>query len=202
MIRKRTNLSTYPLLLLALFTFDNVFAHTDGAGANGFLSGVMHPISGFDHLLAMVSIGIWGATLGRPLVWVLPVAFPMMMVVGGVLGMAGMPVPYIEPGISGSVVVLGLCIAAAWRAPIAIAIAIVAVFGIFHGYAHGAELPSSASPAEFVAGFVICTGTLHVAGIGLGFFNQFAFGQKILRGAGTMIAASGLWIFFGMPYLA
>jgi urease accessory protein len=201
MFKKVINQSTIVLLLLASLTFDNAFAHTGEGGANGFLAGVMHPISGFDHLLAMVSIGIWGATLGRPLVWVLPVAFPMMMVVGGILGIAGIPLPYIEPGIAGSVVVLGLAIAAAWRAPLAIAIAIVAVFGVFHGYAHGAELPSSASPAEFVAGFVICTGTLHIAGIGLGFFNKFGLGRKALRAAGAAIAASGVWIFFGMPGL-
>lgn len=196
------NRTNFTLLLIALFAFDNVLAHTGEAGANGFLAGVMHPISGFDHLLAMVSIGIWGATLGRPLIWVLPVAFPMMMVVGGVLGIAGVPLLYIEPGIAMSVVVLGLAIATAWRAPIAVAVAIVAAFGIFHGYAHGAELPSSASPAEYVAGFVLCTGTLHIAGIGLGFFNKFAVGQRALRGVGALIAASGVWIFFGMPGLA
>lgn len=191
----------FPLFLAALLAYDSAFAHTGEAGANGFLAGVMHPVSGFDHLLAMVSIGIWGATLGRPLVWLLPVAFPMMMVAGGILGIAGVPLPYIEPGIAGSVVILGLAIAAAWRAHVAIAVAIVAIFGIFHGYAHGAELPSSASPAEFVAGFVICTGSLHIAGIGLGFFNQYAVGQKVLRGVGALIAASGVWIFFGMPGL-
>ena len=93
MFKKAINQITIVLLLLALLTFDSAFAHTGEEGANGFLAGVMHPISGFDHLLAMVSIGIWGATLGRPLVWVLPVAFPMMMVVGGILGIAGIPLP-------------------------------------------------------------------------------------------------------------
>jgi len=126
----------------------------------------------------------------------------MLMVVGGILGIAGLPLPYIESGIAASVVVLGLAIAAAWRAPTAIALAIVAAFGVFHGYAHGAELPKAASPAAYVAGFVLCTGALHLAGIAMGSLQRFSRGPQALRLSGGLIAAAGVWIFAGMPGLA
>jgi urease accessory protein len=177
-------------------------AHSGEGGANGFMAGVLHPLTGFDHLLAMVAVGMWGATLGAPLVWALPVAFPMLMVVGGVLGIAGIPVPLVEPGIAASVTILGLAIALAWRAPISIALAIVAVFGVFHGYAHGAELPNAVSPAAFVAGFVLCTGSLHLAGIAIGTLKNIPRGAQALRVGGGLIAAAGVWIFAGMPGVA
>lgn len=106
-------------------------AHSGEGNVGGFIAGFMHPISWFDHLLAMVAVGIWGATLGRPLLWALPVAFPLLMVVGGVLGITGVPMPYLASGIAVSVVVLGPAIAVAWRAPVAVALPIVAAFGVF-----------------------------------------------------------------------
>lgn len=174
-------------------------AHTSEGSAQGFFAGVMHPLSGFDHLLAMVAVGIWGATLGRPLVVALPIAFPLLMVVGGILGITGVPLPYIEVGIALSVFVLGLSIALAWRAPVAVALVIVASFGVFHGYAHGAELPSAVAPAAYVAGFVICTGALHMAGIALGMIKNLSNGSQILRACGAAISAAGVWILLGMP---
>lgn len=177
-------------------------AHTEGGIVGGFLAGVLHPLSGIDHLLAMVAVGIWGATLGRPLVWALPVAFPMLMVVGGVLGMSGIDLPYTEVGIAISVIVLGVSIAAAWRAPVAVAVAIVAMFGIFHGYAHGKELPVSAAPAAYAAGFVIVTGLLHLLGIAIGLVKAIPRGTQILRASGGVIAAAGVWILAGMPGVA
>ena len=187
------------LALMLLAVALSARAHTGEAEGSGFLSGLLHPIAGADHLLAMVAVGIWGATLGRPLVWVLPVAFPMLMVVGGVLGISGVPLPYIEPGIAMSVVVLGLAIAAAWRAPRPVAIAIVAAFGVFHGYAHGKELPDAASPAAYVIGFVLSTGALHLGGVALGLLAKLPRGTQMLRTAGGLIAAAGVWILFGMP---
>lgn len=177
-------------------------AHSGEGVAGGFLSGFMHPLSGIDHLLAMVAVGIWGATLGRPLVWALPVAFPMLMVVGGVLGIAKVPLPYVEIGIAVSVVVLGVSIAAAWRAPLVLAVGIVAVFGVFHGYAHGTELPETAAPAAYAAGFVISTGLLHLAGIAIGLLKILPHGAQALRVSGGLIAATGVWILLGMPGVA
>ena len=113
-----------------------------------------------------------------------------------------MPLPYVESGIAVSVVVLGLAIAVAWRAPLAVALAIVAAFGVFHGYAHGAELPSAASPAAYVAGFVICTGALHLAGIALGELRRLPKGRELVRTSGGLIAAAGVWILAGMPGVA
>ena len=174
-------------------------AHTGDAQADGFIAGVLHPLTGFDHLLAMVAVGIWGATLGMPLLWVLPVAFPLMMVVGGVLGIFGVPLPFVESGIAVSVIVLGLAIAMAWRAPMAVAVAIVAAFGVFHGHAHGAELPTAASPAAYVAGFVVCTGALHLLGIAIGALKALPKGAQVLRVGGGLIALAGVWILIGSP---
>ncbi len=196
------SLTPFWTAVVAMCFATSAWAHSGAEGANGFFAGVMHPLTGFDHLLAMVAVGIWGATLGRPLIWILPVAFPMLMVVGGVLGITGVPLPYIESGIASSVIVLGLAIAVAWRAPTPVAIAIVAVFGVFHGYAHGAELPTAASPAAYVAGFVLCTGTLHLAGVGIGAVKAFSKGPQFLRASGGLIAAAGVWIFAGMPGMA
>ena len=172
------------------------WAH-DGTGlAGGFLSGFLHPLSGPDHLLAMVSVGLWGAFLGRPLVIALPVIFPALMAVGGVLGMAHAPMPPVEIGIALSVLVLGVAIAGAIRAPVWAASLIVAVFAIFHGYAHGRELPSAADPIGYSVGFVLATGLLHVAGIGLGLLNTRPGGMVATRSMGGLIALAGGYFLF------
>lgn len=169
----------------------------DGTGlAGGFLSGFGHPLSGFDHLLAMVAVGLWGAYLGRPLIYALPVAFPGVMVAGAVVGMIGLPIPPVEIGIAASVLVLGGCIALALRAPVWLAVPIVALFALFHGYAHGRELPSAADPVGYSLGFVLATGLLHVAGIGIGTLNHWPIGIKITRGMGGLIAATGAWFLY------
>src|SRR5207237_3251997 len=119
-------------------------AHSAGDSAAGFAAGVLHPLSGLDHLLAMVSVGIWGAELGVPAIWLLPIAFPLIMAVGGALGVVGVPLPHGELLIALSVVVLGVLVATARRVPIAAALAIVGVFAVAHGHAHGVELPGAA----------------------------------------------------------
>jgi urease accessory protein len=171
-------------------------AHSDQASTGGFMAGYLHPLTGLDHLLAMVAVGIWGATLGAPLIWALPVAFPFMMLVGGVLAIFGVPVPFVELGVAISVLVLGTAIALRWRAPIAVAIAIVAAFGLLHGYAHGAELPGSAAPAAYAAGFVVSTGLLHLAGISFGTLDKTTYGPQLLRTAGALIALVGAWLIW------
>ena len=166
----------------------------DGTGlAGGFVAGFLHPVSGLDHLLAMVSVGLWGAFLGRPLIYILPMVFPGMMVVGAAVGMSGMTLPPVEVGIALSVVTLGVMILFAVRAPIAVACAIVGLFAVFHGYAHGAELPSAADPIGYSAGFVVSTGLLHLVGIALGTLRATPAGTLALRAAGGVIMVIGGW---------
>jgi urease accessory protein len=155
--------------------------------------GFTHPLTGFDHLLAMVSVGLWGAVLGRPLIYSLPIVFPGVMVLGALLGMLAIPVPAIELGIALSVVVLGACIALPIRAPVWIAALIVGTFAVFHGYAHGAELPSAADPIGYSVGFVLATGLLHVLGISAGFLNERRAGAAVTRSLGGLICVAGAW---------
>jgi urease accessory protein len=166
-------------------------AHTGTGLPGGFLSGFRHPLSGPDHLLAMVSVGLWGAFLGRPLIFLLPVIFPTVMACGAVLAMVGLRLPPVEIGIALSVVVLGACVGLAIRAPVWAAALIVACFGLFHGYAHGQELPSAADPVAYSAGFVLATGLLHVVGIGIGELNRFRLGGAAIRTAGGLITLAG-----------
>jgi urease accessory protein len=171
-------------------------AHIGTGLPGGFASGFIHTFNGIDHLLAMFSVGLWGAFLGRPLIYVLPVVFPAMMVAGALLGMFAVPMPPVEIAIALSVLALGGCIALSLNAPIWAATLIVAVFGVFHGYAHGKELPSAADPISYSAGFVIATGLLHVSGIALGYFNGSRHGIMATRSVGGIIAASGAWFLY------
>lgn len=168
-------------------------AHTGTGLAGGFIAGFEHPLSGPDHLLAMVAVGIWGAFLGRPLVVALPVIFPMMMSVGGILGIENIPFPPVEFGIALSVLLLGLAILGAIRAPVWAACLVVGLFALFHGYAHGQELPSAADPIGYSAGFVLATGLLHVFGILIGLLREIPWGTAVARGVGGLIAAAGVF---------
>ncbi len=168
-------------------------AHEGTGLAGGFVSGFRHPLVGLDHLLAMVSVGIWGAFLGRPLVIALPVLFPGAMVAGAGVAMAGIPFPLVEYGIALSVVTLGLMILFAVRAPVVVACVVVALFALCHGHAHGTELPAAADPIGYSMGFVLCTGLLHVAGIALGLLKLVPNGVMALRAGGGLIACIGLW---------
>lgn len=147
-------------------------------------------------MLAMISVGLWGAFLGRPIVYALPMIFPTVMAVGAGIGMLGVPLPPVEIGIALSVLTLGLLILFAVRAPVPVACAVVAVFGLFHGYAHGVELPSAADPIGYSAGFVLCTGLLHLAGIAIGLIKSNSLGTLALRGAGGVVAVFGaiFWV--------
>jgi urease accessory protein len=180
---------------LSLFS-TSAEAHTGTGLPGGFAAGFRHPLTGLDHLLAMVSVGIWGAFLGRPLVYLLPVIFPAVMAAGAVLAMVGLRLPPVEIGIALSVLVLGGSIALAINAPVWAAVLIVATFALFHGYAHGRELPSAADPVAYSAGFVIATGLLHVAGIGVGALSAWRWGMVATRTAGGLIAAAGAWLLY------
>jgi urease accessory protein len=155
--------------------------------------GFAHPLTGLDHLLAMVSVGVWGAVLGRPLIYTLPVVFPAVMVVGAILGMWAIPLPSVELGIALSVLVLGTCISLSIRAPGWVASLIVGSFAVFHGYAHGTELPSAADPIGYSVGFVLATGLLHVLGICIGLLNERPTGTVVMRGLGGLIGVAGAW---------
>lgn len=169
-----------------------VAAHEGGAAA-GLLSGLYHPISGLDHVLAMIAVGIWGAQLGKPAIWALPVTFPMVMALGGMLGLLGVPLPGVEIGIGLSAAVLGTMVALERRVPLGVAAALVGFFAVFHGYAHGAELPEGQSGLLYSIGFVVSTGTLHGAGIGLGVIHKWDWGRRALQAAGVVIALAGVW---------
>ncbi|CAN5308728.1 HupE/UreJ family protein [soil metagenome] len=172
------------------------FAHSGTGLAGGFISGFEHPLTGFDHLLAMVAVGLWGAFLGRPLIVALPVIFPTVMAFGAILGMRNVPMPPVEYGIAISVLVLGGAIAMAYKAPVWLACVMVAIFAVFHGYAHGAELPSAADPVGYSVGFVLATGLLHVAGIAIGMMRNRKGGALFTRGAGGLIAAAGVLFLY------
>lgn len=168
------------------------FAHVGSAAAGGFLTGFRHPISGPDHVLAMVAVGLWGAQLGSPAIWLLPVAFPMVMAVGGMLALMGVPLPGIEVGIAASAIVLGAAVTFEVRPPLGVAAAVVGFFALFHGHAHGTELPAGEDALLYSLGFVIGTGCLHAAGIAVGIVHQWSWGRSLLRIAGAGIALSGL----------
>ncbi|MEO0412262.1 MAG: HupE/UreJ family protein [Pseudomonadota bacterium] len=169
-------------------------AHAEVAVGAGLVNGLMHPILGPDHLVAMVAVGLWGAQLRAPLIWALPVAFPLMMAVGGVLGVIGVDLPAVEIGIAVSALALGLLVALAVKAPNAAAVAVVSVFAIFHGHAHGTELPHAATPIAYGLGFVLSTGLLHVSGIAIGLLDKIKpMGGSIVRGCGGIVALVGLY---------
>ena len=168
------------------------FAHQEGGQAAGFLAGLLHPVSGVDHVLAMLAVGLWGAVLGAPALWVLPVAFPLVMAVGGLLGLLGVPLPAVEVGIAASALVLGAMVLLEVRPPVAIAAVLVACFAVFHGHAHGRELPEGASALLYSVGFVVATGALHLAGIALGAVRGRPGGRAVVRLAGGGVAAAGV----------
>jgi urease accessory protein len=168
------------------------FAHIQSGEAGGFLSGLSHPISGLDHVLAMISVGLWGAQLGAPAVWLLPVTFPMVMAFGGMLGLLGISLPGVEIGIALSAIVLGLMIFREAQPPLWVAAVVVGVFAIFHGHAHGTELPAGESGLLYSIGFVVATGLLHATGITIGLVHRWSMGKILLRLTGAVVAVAGL----------
>ena len=171
-------------------------AHTGHMEPGGFMHGFEHPLGGLDHLLAMVAVGLWAAQLGGRALWVLPASFVGTMVLGGLAGMAGLPLPSVELGIIGSVLVLGGLVALQPKLPLAACAAITALFAVFHGYAHGAEMPAAASPWLYGMGFALATALLHGAGIGaiLAIRNMArgAAGSMAVRGSGALVAFGGV----------
>ena len=188
--------SAQAVAALATLWAHTAFAHVGQGEAYGLLAGFLHPLSGLDHVLAMVAVGLWGAQLGAPAMWVLPVAFPLVMAMGGMLGFLGVPIPGVEYGIAASAIVLGTAVAFEVRPSLVIAALLVGCFAIFHGYAHGTELPPGQSALLYSMGFVMATGCLHAVGIGIGTVHKWSWGQQLLRGAGTVVAAGGFFFMW------
>lgn len=198
MNHKRLARASWLAALLTLASVTSASAHTEGGIAGGFISGFTHPILGWDHVVAMVAVGLWGAFLEKRATWLLPVVFPLLMAMGGAWGVVGLPLPAVEAGIAASAIVLGCMIAFAVKPPLIVAAVIVGGFAIFHGHAHGTELPEAANAIAYSVGFVLATGMLHMAGIGFGFLIRFPGGRFAVRAAGGVIALVGVAFLTGL----
>jgi urease accessory protein len=189
--------STWMVPIASAFVSTSALAHSEQGAAIDFWGGFTHPIFGLDHVIAMVAVGLWGAFLGPPAIWLLPVVFPLVMAVAGALGVLGMPLHGVETGIALSAIMLGAMVAGAVKPPLWIAAVLVGTFAVFHGYAHGVELPVGADAIAFSMGFVIATGTLHLAGIAFGAASHWRAGRVAVRAAGVVIAVIGLGYLTG-----
>ncbi|MBI5659636.1 MAG: HupE/UreJ family protein [Nitrosomonadales bacterium] len=181
-----------PILAVSCFFLPfTAQAHVGTGPTNGFVVGLAHPIGGPDHLLAMVAIGIWAAQMGQRSIWAVPLAFVSDMALGGMLGVSGIPIPFGESGIAVSVLALGILIIAAAKLPLAASVVIVGLFAVFHGYAHGAEMPLGASGTAYGLGFILSTVSLYLCGIGFGILMQRISMPWVVRAAGAPIALFG-----------
>jgi urease accessory protein len=190
------------LLALALYvaTMPHAQAHIIPGESISFRGGFMHPLSGWDHIIAMVAVGIWGAQLGEPAIWLLPVVFPFIMCIGGFLGILRVPVPFgvhmVEYGIALSGIVLGLMVLGSFRPKLYWAAIIVGFFGLCHGYAHGHELPMGESGLYYSMGFVLATGLLHLTGICIGLVHRWPIGRQVIRVCGAGIMLGGFYFMW------
>lgn len=168
------------------------FAHTGvGAHSHDFASGFLHPLMGVDHMLAMLGVGVWAAQLGKRATWLVPAAFVAVMIAGAGLALSGIAMPMVEFGIAGSVLMIGALIAFRTRLPVSVAMSLVGLFALFHGHAHGTELPGFAHPAAYGAGFVAATALLHVAGVGIALAVRNHAAKLPFRIAGAAMAVVG-----------
>lgn len=176
---------------------ETALAHVDGDHVSGFFSGLSHPIGGWDHIFAMFAVGLWGALLGPPALWILPIAFPIAMAAGGMLGLLGIPLPWVEIGIAASSIVFGLLILSDTRLSLVIAIPLVMLFALFHGHAHGTELSPGADAVLYSLGFVVATGLLHALGIGIGAVERLPLGRTAVRALGGGVLLGGTYFLIG-----
>ena len=182
---------------LALVALGAAPAAAHPGPGDGFAAGFAHPLGGFDHLLVMVAVGLWAAQLGGRALWAVPAAFVAVMAAGGALGTAGVALPGVEAWIAASAVVLGLAVAFAIKAPVAAGAALVGLFALFHGHAHGSELPAGASGLAFGLGFALATAALHGAGLAAGLYSRDVAGRWVARAGGAATAAAGLLLIVG-----
>lgn len=179
-----------------LLLVPSAHAHVQQGQAVSFMTGLEHPWSGLDHVLAMIAVGIWGAQLGNPAIWILPITFPLVMSMGAMMGLLGIPLPGIEIGIAASAIVLGIMVLGEIRPKLVVAAILVGCFAIFHGHAHGTELPTGQSGLLYSMGFVMATGCLHGIGIAIGLIHRWPLGKIALRGSGGLIAAMGVFFLW------
>ena len=190
------NLAT-ALTALLLLGAQSAFAHPGHGDVHGFFSGFVHPWLGLDHVLAMVAVGIWAVQMGGRALWALPLAFPLLMLAGGALGMNGVAFAGVEVGIALSALLLGALVLLVARPNLGVAALLVGMFALFHGHAHGAELPAGMNGLQFSAGFVLATLLLHGIGMLLGSLQRWQFGALALRSAAGLIAATGAMLLVG-----
>ncbi|MDD2914942.1 MAG: HupE/UreJ family protein [Gallionella sp.] len=170
------------------------YAHVGVGEASGFMHGLMHPVGGLDHICAMIAVGLWAAQMGGRSIWAVPLTFVSVMVLGGVLGMMGIALPFAEQGIVLSVLILGVLIAASIRLPLWLSSSMVGLFALCHGQAHGAEMPELVSAMAYAFGFILSTASLHVTGILFGFGVQRLTHKRVVRLAGASIALCGAYL--------
>ncbi|MEQ9560556.1 MAG: HupE/UreJ family protein [Rhodospirillales bacterium] len=190
--------SFFAAFAVLMLTAAPALAHTGAGSASGFAAGFAHPVLGLDHVLAMVAVGILAAQLGGRSLWLVPAAFVAMMAVGGLMGVSALGLPFVEIGIVGSIVVLGAVIAAGRQLPVALAMALVGALALFHGHAHGTEMPVTAGGLEYGFGFMAATTALHVAGILSVVTLRAAAAHAAplaLRAGGGTIAVMGMALF-------
>ena len=180
------------LMAAALLMPTTAFAHPGHGDAVGLLAGVAHPLSGLDHITVMIAVGLWAVLKGGRALWVWPAAFVGVMLVGSALGMMQVPLPFVEPGILASVVVLGLLTAMAVDLPLALGATIIGGFALLHGYAHGVEAPEAASGLLYVAGFAVATAALHGIGIAAALSLKFLKLRPLVRMAGAVCVLIGI----------
>ena len=169
-----------------------------GAATGGIGWGIAHPLTGLDHILAMIAVGLWAVQLGKRTLWVLPLSFVSAMAAGAALGMGGVSLPFVEPAILASVIVLGALVAFATRLPLGASAALVAVAALFHGQSHGSEMPADASGFLSAIGFVIATAILHASGILAGLILRGIAQQHVIRAAGVAILSAAILLGLGV----
>jgi len=190
-----TSITQWPAAIAAaLLTPSLAYAHTGVGGTSGVVDGLLHPLTGIDHMAAMIAVGLWAIQCGGRAVWAVPLSFVTVMASSSLIGAAGIALPFVEPGIAASVLILGLLIVAAIRLPLAASMALVGLFALFHGYAHGTEMPETAAGAAYGIGFVLSTGLLHALGIVVGLAARNLAAPELIRYAGGATTAFGVYL--------
>jgi urease accessory protein len=187
-----------PIAMLLMLAAGPAIAHVGHGSTTSFTAGLGHPLGGLDHVTVMVMVGLWAGLKGGRALWVWPAVFVGVILVGGVVGMEGVPVPFVEPGILASVVALGLLVALAVDLPVAVGAAILAVFALFHGHAHGSEVADTLNGVEYMAGFALATATLHLAGIGFAATMTHFSLRPAIRVVGALCLPIGAGLYAGV----